>query len=126
INNEGTTFGIFNPNDTNLINGESVCLGYVDSDSWHNVGNEDIDGNFAIIRSDSNYVEAITDVVATRTLWYVHEEDYLIISTSQRMIVSYLESYSANKEVFSWMLSTGSLGYNNSWDKRIKCIPNDS
>jgi len=120
------TLGIFNPNESNLINGINICLGYVDTDEWYKVGSEVPDGNFALVRSNSDYVELISDIVASRTIWYVHTDEYFIASTSQRMLVSYLGSYTPNDEVISWMLSTGTLGCGLSWDKRIKCIPGDS
>lgn len=124
--NKGVTFGIFNPNDSNLIKDTSVCLGYVDSENWFEVGSGIPDGNFAIVRSNSYSLEVITDIVATRTVWYVYTDDYFVASTSQRMLISYLGDYIQNDKVIPWILSTGTLGYRNSWDKRIKCVPGDS
>ena len=80
------------------------------------------DGSYALFRSDENKVELITDVVGSRTIWYVRMEDAFIASTSQRAIIFFLQDFQPNEEAFSWMLSSGTLGPGLSWDKRIHSL----
>lgn len=94
-------------------------------DTWDNISC-DPDGSFAIFRWNKQYVELLSDVVGTRTIWYYFDDDFFIASTSQRMIVSFLGNYEANIDVIPWMMSTGTLGPYLSWDKRIKFLYPDA
>lgn len=127
---DGIYIGIFNPKNSILLNNNSLCLGNLlhdgtDSD-WYRTKSPIPDGTFALFRSDSNSIEIATDNVASRTIWYYHANDLFIASTSQRMIITYLGSFMPNKKVYSWVLSSGSLGPELSWDKRIKQLTPDS
>lgn len=120
-----TTLGVFNPTDTILVNQTNVCLGkLINEKNWDKLSTE-LDGTFAVVRSDSDTVEVLTDVLATRTIWYFRSDDLFIVSSSQRMIISYLGSLEFNKNVIPWVLSSGTLGLN-SWDKRLKMLDGDS
>ena len=55
------------------------------------------DGSYALFRSDENKVELITDVVGSRTIWYVRTEDAFIASTSQRAIIFFSSGFSAKR-----------------------------
>lgn len=81
------------------------------------------DGSFAIFRWDNDYIELLSDVTASRTIWYLSNDEYFIASTSQRMIITFIGSYCPNYETFPWIMSTGALGPLMSWDKRISCVP---
>ncbi len=78
---------------------------------------------FFTIVNEGSKISAGLDKVGSRTLWYYSDKRRFIISTSQRAIVSIIGNYQANPEVWSWMLSTGSLGPGLSWDKRIAAVP---
>jgi len=84
------------------------------------------DGSYALFRSNENTVEVISDIVGSRTIWYIQTEDMLIASTSQRAIVHFLQDFKPNKFAYSWMLSSGTLGPGLAWDFRIKCIGGNS
>ncbi len=84
------------------------------------------DGTFALFRFDAEYFEVVSDYVASRTIWYVHNEDYLIASTSQRMIITFLGDLRFNDTAVRWMLSAGLIGPGQSWDTRIKPLPGNS
>lgn len=84
------------------------------------------DGNFALFRSNEDEIEVVSDCAGTRTVWYYHDDQLFIASTSQRAIIMYIESFSFNKSAMPWILSTGSLGPNLSWDKRVKRLQADS
>ena len=123
---QGVTLGIFNPNEANMVKNQSVCLGYTDSDTWDELGNPAPNGNFALIRAGDETVEIISDILATRSIWYVHHDDYFVAATSQRMLISYLGNFVPNEHAFSNILASGNLGYATSWDKRISVVPADT
>jgi|GEM_PF-379661 len=106
----------------------SFVLGhlYKNVNNWHEIGSQSPEGNFAIFRNNEQYFEAVSDILATRTIWYYHDADYFIASTSQRPIVMYLGSFEFDDRVIPWMLSTGTIGPEYSWDKRIKKLRPDS
>ncbi len=122
INNNGVLIGVFNPVESLPIKDTSVCMGNLiePEDDWWKPGTEIPDGSYALFRSDENRVELVTDVVASRSIWYIHTENMFIASTSQRAIVFFLQNFEPNKTTFSWVLSSGSLGPGLSWDSRIK------
>ena len=111
------------------INGASVCLGTLlepENENWHEIGDETPDGAFAIIRSNDQTVQLVTDTLGQRTLWYVLTENFFIDSTSQRAILLYLGGFELNEAVIPWMLATGTLGPLQSCDKRINMVPANS
>jgi hypothetical protein len=89
--------------------------------------NDDIpDGSFGLLRADEQALQAVTDPTGSRTIWYLHAEDYFIASTSQRAIVALARSFQLNAQASAWMLSTGALGPWHSWDERIRMVPPNS
>ncbi|MCK2047155.1 MULTISPECIES: hypothetical protein [Chromohalobacter] len=84
------------------------------------------DGNYALFRVDEAELEVVSDCVGTRTVWYYHDEEIFVASTSQRAIIMFLGTFEFDERVIPWMLSTGSLGPQFSWDKRIKRLSVDS
>ena len=84
------------------------------------------DGTFALFRSNKRYVEILTDYTASRTIWYYYCRDVLVVSTSQRLIISFLGNFMFHRLAASWMLLSGTLGPGASWDYRIKSLPSNS
>ena len=107
---------------------ESLLVGcfYDQADCWHKPKTEFPDGSYAIFRQDNNYLEIVSDFAASRTIWYYFDEDLFIASTSQRAIILFLGNFKFDPRVILWMLSTGTLGPELSWDTRIKRIPSDA
>jgi len=128
ISDKGILIGVFNPNDSLLKKENSICLGNIINPrkDWWIPHSEMPNGSFALFRVNENEVELVSDAVASRTIWYTKNKDFFIASTSQRAIVHFLKDFSPNLEVFSWMLSSGTIGPNLSWDKRIKRLSGDS
>lgn len=124
IDVDGVFIAIFNPNESLPIKNASVCMGNLIAaeDDWWRPMAKIPDGSYALFRSDENTVELVSDIVASRTIWYVQTEDMFIASTSQRAIVFFLQDFRPNKEAFSWVLSSGTLGPGLSWDKTIQCL----
>lgn len=125
IQNENSITILVNPTKAHKLYGDNAMIGlcYEDNENkWQELG--DIpDGNFIIKREKENKVEILTDFQATKSLWYYFSDKMLIVSSSQRMIVHLLGSFELNQQAVMWMLSSGTLGYKNSWDKRIESIP---
>ncbi|MGH9144261.1 MAG: asparagine synthase-related protein [Vicinamibacterales bacterium] len=84
------------------------------------------DGSYALFRSNDKFVEVLSDATACRTIWFFLDDEVFIASTSQRAIVQLVGSFEFNARVVPWMLSSGTLGPGNSWDRRIHCVPADS
>jgi hypothetical protein len=127
VNNK-TALAIMNPANTICINGDSLSMGMVYNlkDSWHIPKTDFPEGSYALFRNSDDICELVTDAVASRTVWYYHDDEFFIGATSQRAIIMFLNNFEFNEKVIPWMLSTGSLGPEFSWDKRLKRIPPDS
>lgn len=120
---EFISYGVYKDSTHILKSGISVMAGHFfeqQEENWEKVGGGVVDGNYAIFRGNERSIEVITDCAATRTVWYYFDEDTFVASTSQRAIISYIGSFCFDERVVPWVLSTGSLGPELSWDKRIK------
>ena len=128
IEDQGILIGISNPVPSLPVEGTSVCLGAFldDAENWWQPGTRLPDGSYALFRADEETLELATDIVASRTIWYVQRDDFFIASTSQRAIVCFLQSYESNSAPIPWMLSSGTLGPGFSWDRRIQCLGGDA
>jgi len=122
-------YGIVNPKIITLQEvGNSLLMGQIfgKNDRWYQPLEEFPDGSFTLYRDDENLCEIVSDPAASRTIWYYFDKNIFIASTSQRMMVMFLGRFEFDERVIPWMLSTGSLGPDFSWDKRIKRIPPDT
>lgn len=107
----------------------SVFLGHIhqkESEQWDLPKTDPPDGSYAIFRNNDKYIEVLSDAAGSRTIWYFKNDDLFIASTSQRAILVYLGDFSFDEDTIPWMLSTGTLGPELSWDKRIKRLQPDS
>jgi len=107
----------------------NLLLGYLyeeQSKQWGVPTTRFPDGNYAIFRNNDDYIEIVSDGVGSRTIWYYFNDDLFIASTSQRAIILFLGSFVFDDRVIPWMLSTGSLGPEFSWDQRLKRLQADS
>jgi hypothetical protein len=128
IQNGGLAAGVFNPCDSLAVHKQSVCMGNLvqPREDWWKPHADVPDGTYALFRGNKDTVEVVSDMLATRTVWYVQTDEQFIASTSQRAILYFLRDFQPNKEVFAWMLSSGTLGYCLSWDSRIRCLEGNS
>lgn len=128
IQQKGLQLAIFNPLPSNQIFKNGVCLGmlYEDKNDWDVIGTKKPDGNYAIFRFNGEFIELVSDIQATRTIWYYYDDSVFIASTSQRAIIQYRQSFNFNEKVIPWMISSGFTGPDLSWDIKIKQLPPDS
>lgn len=119
---------IVNPVSSVAENGKSVFLGmpFGDDNNWWEPETAIPDGSFSIFRANQQKTEILTDVVGSRSIWYYHDNEMFIASSSQRAIVMLLGDFNFNDSVIPWVISTGSLGPYLSWDNRIKFMEPDS
>ena len=70
----------------------AVCLGGVfgEPGEWWRAGSDAPDGTYALLRYNEAVVELLSDVVASRTIWYVVADEVFLASTSQRALVALL------------------------------------
>jgi hypothetical protein len=123
----GVVAAISNPSTTVLAKGVAIGVGYVeDSSSWSEVGSEPPEGTYAICRSSDRAVQLVTDAVASRTLWYYWDNVIFVASTSQRWIATVIGSFQTNHSALPWMLTTGTLGPTDAWDRRVNRLQADS
>jgi hypothetical protein len=103
----------------------AVCLGglFGELAKWWQTGSPAPDGTYALLRYDEATVELLSDVIASRTLWYVVTDETFLVSTSQRALVALLGDLQLNRPAVSWMLSSGTLGPEASWDSRLSRLP---
>src|SRR5690606_28104997 len=123
----GVWYGISNPVDLIIKTDSGILLGKCSGQSKAMFLPQSPPpiGNYALIRFDDATVECVTDLLASRTLWYYFDKELFLASTSQRAIISYLGNFDFEKKIIPWMLSTGTLGPDLSWDKRIKKMEPD-
>lgn len=123
-----TTRLIINPSNSLLTRGKSVCMGQMmpPRDDWATPGTPVPDGNYGIVREDEETIEVLSDMTASRTLYYYLLDDLFVVSTSQRAIMHFLDSFVPDETAMAWMVSSGSLGPCQTWDRRVNCLPPDS
>lgn len=110
------------------VRGASIALGQSEGEEefWSVPGTPVGDGSYALFRAADDVVELATDALATRTIWYYQDDDWLIASTSQRALVMLLGSFIANQAAVPWMLANGVVGPVGGWDQRLRRVPPDS
>jgi hypothetical protein len=101
-----------------------VCLGALFEEAdWATVGAARPDGTYAIVRHDERALELVSDVFASRTMWYYHDDDLFLASTSQRALVMLLGGFVPRPETVTWMMAAGNLGPECGWDARLRRLP---
>lgn len=121
-------FGVVNDSPCVVQKDESLLLGllYETTATWDEPHSGSPDGSYAMFRSSRDHCEIVSDPAASRTIWYYFDDELFVASTSQRAIVMFLGSFMFDERVIPWMLSTGSLGPEHSWDRRLRRLGPDS
>ena len=105
-----------------LTNYKSITIGQIFEESINSVKLPD--GSYNKIEFNIENIIFYCDRLESKTIWYYLDEEKIIVSNSQRAIVSLKESFHINIKSISWFLSSGTIGYLNSWDKDIKKVTN--
>jgi hypothetical protein len=116
---KGLFLGVLHPV-ADALHAQSAYAGWLMSgrDQWWKPGTAVPDGSFALFRSDDQRIEVFADYTASRTIWIAKTEAVFIASTSQRAIPWFLGGFEPNHNAVAWMLSSGSLGPGQAWDRR--------
>ena len=119
---------VLNPKATVGFHRNCFFLGAIQKcDNWPEFGRNDIEGSYSIFRCSNDKVELVTDIVASRTIWYFFDDNMLIASSSQAIISYVLGSFEANEELLPWVLSNGTLGPGVfGWDRRVMRVEPDT
>lgn len=64
--------------------------------------------------------EQITVRADHRTMWWAKTESLFVASTSQRIVACAIGALEVNRATIAWMLSSGTLGPNGAWDRRVQ------
>ena len=124
VEDGGLAWAVVNPVPGVRIRANGVCLGALFEDAdWSVPLGGAPNGSFALLRHDDHHVELITDLFASRAIWYVHEGDLFAASTSQRALVALLGDFEPRPEAVSWMIASGYLGPDCGWDRRLRRVP---
>lgn len=128
IRNSDIAICLINRPDSLPVRNASVCLGRMipPTDDWYKLGAPVPDGSYGIVRGNEETIELVTDVTASRTLYYQQFNDCFIASTSQRAIAHFADSFVPDKSAIAWMVSSGTLGPNQAWDARVEHVGPDS
>ena len=125
---EGTlSLAVAVPADGLPLHGTSLCLGrFLDSPGdWWRPGTTPPDGTYALCRCSPATVELVTDIAASRAVWYYHDEDLFLAASSQRPLVALLGDFDLDREAVTWMVASRSLGPRPSYDRRLLRAPLD-
>ena len=124
----GLVLGVVDPSSGAAVEVGSVCLGqaFCRPAEWSAVGSPVPEGSYAICRSTHQCVELLADSVGSRTIWYYSDEDTFLASSSQRALVALLGDFRLNPEAVDWLVSSGSLGPEAAWDRRLRRLRPDS
>ena len=108
--------------------GGAACVGglFGDTGSWWRTGSPAPEGTYALARWDAGTVELLSDICASRTLWYAHTEEAFLASTSQRALAVLLGDLRLDYAAVAWLLSSGTNGPESAWDARVHGLPADS
>jgi hypothetical protein len=119
----GLARAVVNPGDAVRTADHGVLLGVLFEDApWSTLGSPPPDGTFAIARHDASRIELLTDVFASRTIWYLHTDDLFLASTSQRALVALTGEFAPSPEAVTWMAASGNLGPRCGWDRRLQRV----
>jgi len=120
----GLSRAVVNPLEVTRVERSAVLLGVLFEDAdWSTPGGPAPDGTFAIVRHDASVLELVTDVFASRTLWYLHTDGLFLAATSQRAIVMLTGEFVPSTEAVTWMAAAGNLGPSCGWDARLRRVP---
>ena len=128
IRGNGYSGLVLNPGGYEQKTKSSLCTGvlFEEDGSWDIPGTKHPDGNYVIVRSNSDVTEVLSDFQATHSVWYYHDQEKFLISSSQQAIIMLLGNLQFSDQATAWMISSGTLGPKHSWDERVSMMGPDS
>lgn len=122
-NSQNSFYAIQNSKHVDRVTEDTLVMGFIAPEYGHSSNiSSTSDGSYAVITNTANNITFYTDQFGSRTLWYYADSKSIIISTSQRAIVTLKQSFTLNKEAIAWFLSSGCQGPFISWDKDIQQV----
>ncbi|HMK92888.1 MAG TPA: asparagine synthase-related protein, partial [Thermoleophilia bacterium] len=123
----GLALAVVNPSAAISRHGASLCLGRIldTPGEWWRPRSASPDGVYALCRSSSDAVEIVTDIAASRAVWYYRDDDVFLASSSQRPLIALLGRFELDREAVTWMVASRSLGPRASYDRRLAKAPLD-
>lgn len=122
-NSQNSFYAIQNSKHVDKVTEDTLVMGFIAPEYGHSSNiSSTSDGSYAVITNTANNITFYTDQFGSRTLWYYADSKSIIISTSQRAIVTLKQSFTLNKEAIAWFLSSGCQGPFISWDKDIQQV----
>ncbi|MGZ4198964.1 MAG: hypothetical protein ACXVP1_02130, partial [Thermoleophilia bacterium] len=127
IEEGGLALAVVNPGEGVSLHGTSLCLGTIldTPGEWWRPGSPPPDGSYALIRCSADEVELVADIAASRAVWYYHDADVFLASSSQRTLVALLGGFELEPAAVTWMVTAGSLGPLPSYDRRLRRVAPD-
>ena len=127
VTENGLSLAVVVPADGMPQHGTSLCLGrFLDEPGeWWVPGTKPPDGAYALCRCSRDVVELVTDIAASRAVWYYHDERVFLASSAQRPLIALLGSFDLDREAVTWMVASRSLGPRPSYDRRLTRVPLD-
>jgi hypothetical protein len=129
IGADGVDVAIVHPTPQGVsVTDGGVCLGglFGGDERWSHVGASAPDGTYALARYDAATVELLTDITASRAIWWALTDEALLASTSQRAMAALLGDLRLDPSAPAWLLSSGTLGPATAWDQRVSALPPDA
>jgi len=125
---QGLALAVADASGTAPVHASSIYAGCIldTPGEWWRPGATPPDGTYALCRSSADQVEIVTDVIASRTVWYYHDDDIFLASTSQRPLIALLRSFQPEPQAVTWLVASRSLGPCPSYDKRLLRAPADA
>lgn len=102
-----------------FVSGTSLSLGNLCGFTAADFLGERPPGTAFSLHSLPDQVRLSLNIAGSYSIWYYHDEDIFLASTSQLTLVRMLGSFESNPQAVSWMLAAGNCGPGNSWDQRL-------
>jgi len=111
------------PSGTTRVTSDGIRLGYTWGADAMSGDPAHIDGTFLLLRLHSGGLEVQTDATASFSVWWANTPIGTVVSTSQRLVIAALRSFSLDSQALSWFMVAGHLGLASSWDSRLQWVP---
>ncbi|MCB0429399.1 MAG: hypothetical protein H6585_04265 [Flavobacteriales bacterium] len=118
----------FFPNDYAIYLGNKALFGLHNSHTQDadEAGSELPDGVHLSIEATPEKALIRTDTIGSEVVWYFMDQEWVYVSTSQRLIIAMKGSFQADPEAISWLLGSKCLPPDRAWDPEIHAMRLDA